>query len=53
MKKYVCALCGYIYDPSLGDPDEAIEPGTLFEELPDSWICPVCGATKENFSRKV
>lgn len=51
MSKYVCALCGYVYDPAIGD-DEGIEPGTPFEDLPDSWTCPVCGATKEDFSRK-
>ena len=52
MKKYVCALCGYIYDPAKGDPDATIVPGTPFEELPDDWTCPVCGTTKENFSIK-
>ncbi len=52
MKKYVCALCGYIYDPAKGDPDAGIVPGTPFEELPDDWTCPVCGTTKDNFSRK-
>ena len=52
MKKYVCDLCGYIYDPALGDPDAGIKPGTSFENLPDDWTCPVCGATKEDFSEK-
>ena len=52
MKKYVCALCGYIYDPAQGDPDESIVPGTPFENLPETWTCPVCGTTQENFSRK-
>jgi rubredoxin len=52
MKKYVCALCGYTYDPAKGDPDAGIAPGTPFEELPDSWTCPVCGTTKENFAKK-
>ncbi len=52
MKKYVCALCGYIYDPAKGDPDAGIAPGTPFEDLPANWTCPVCGTTKENFSRK-
>ncbi|BHH82188.1 rubredoxin [Desulforhopalus sp. 52FAK] len=50
MDKYICALCGYVYDPALGDPDEGIDPGTAFEDLPDSWTCPVCGASKEDFS---
>ena len=50
MKKYVCALCGYVYDPELGEPDDGIEPGTRFEDLPEDWCCPVCGATKGDFS---
>jgi len=49
MKKYVCPLCGYIYDPGEGDPDEGIEPGTPFAELPDAWCCPICGAAKDEF----
>ncbi len=52
MNLYVCPLCGYIYDPAEGDPDEAIPPGTPFEELPDSWQCPVCGASKDVFFKK-
>lgn len=50
--KYECTVCGYIYDPELGDPDSGIKPGTLFEELPDDWVCPVCGAAKSEFERK-
>jgi len=50
MKKYVCNVCGYVYDPALGDPDNGIKPGTAFENLPDDWVCPVCGAAKEDFS---
>jgi len=50
MKKYVCALCGYVYDPELGEPDDGIEPGISFENLPEDWCCPVCGATKSDFS---
>jgi rubredoxin len=50
MKSYVCNLCGYIYDPAIGDPDSGISPGTAFEDLPDDWTCPVCGAPKEEFS---
>lgn len=49
--KYECNICGYIYDPELGDPDGNIKPGTPFEELPDDWVCPVCGATKDDFGR--
>jgi len=50
MKKYVCGVCGYVYDPALGDPDGGIAPGTAFEDLPDDWVCPVCGAEKKEFS---
>jgi rubredoxin len=50
MQKYVCDICGYIYDPAEGDPDSGIEPGTPFEEIPDDWACPQCGATKSQFS---
>jgi rubredoxin len=48
-KKYVCTACGYIYDPEKGDPDGGIEPGTAFEDIPDDWVCPVCGVGKEDF----
>jgi flavin reductase (DIM6/NTAB) family NADH-FMN oxidoreductase RutF/rubredoxin len=50
MKKYVCSVCGYIYDPAKGDPDSGIEPGTAFEDLPDDWVCPVCGVGKDQFN---
>jgi rubredoxin len=49
MKKYVCLVCGYEYDPSLGDSAGNIPPGTAFESLPDTWVCPVCGAPKDQF----
>ena len=49
MKKYRCIICGYIYNPEEGDPDSGISPGTPFEDIPDDWVCPVCGATKDNF----
>lgn len=49
MRKYRCIVCGYIYDPQLGDPDNGINPGTAFEDLPDSWICPECGVGKDMF----
>ena len=49
--KYRCVVCGYIYDPELGDPDGGIKPGTPFEEIPDDWVCPVCGAAKSDFER--
>jgi rubredoxin len=51
MDKYECTVCGYIYDPAEGDPDNGIDPGTKFEDLPDDWVCPVCGATKDQFER--
>ena len=50
MKKYVCNVCGYIYDPEEGDPDADIPAGTAFDDLPDDWVCPVCGAPREEFS---
>jgi len=50
MKKYVCDVCGYVYDPAIGDPDNGIAPGTAFEAIPDTWVCPECGATKADFS---
>ncbi|MBD1926046.1 rubredoxin [Trichocoleus sp. FACHB-90] len=49
MKKYLCKICGYVYDPAEGDPDGGIPPGTPFENIPDDWVCPLCGATKEDF----
>ncbi len=51
MAKYVCELCDYTYEPEKGDPDNNISPGTAFEELPDSWVCPVCGAEKFEFQK--
>jgi rubredoxin len=50
MEKYVCEVCGYIYDPEVGDPESDIPPGTAFEDLPEDWVCPVCGAGKDEFS---
>jgi flavin reductase (DIM6/NTAB) family NADH-FMN oxidoreductase RutF/rubredoxin len=47
--RYVCTVCGYVYDPEKGDPDSGIAPGTQFEDIPDSWNCPVCGAEKSKF----
>ena len=51
MSKYRCSVCGYIYDPDEGDRDGEIEPGTAFEDLPEDWECPVCGAPKSDFER--
>ena len=50
MQKYVCDACGYIYDPEKGDPENGIEPGTTFEDLPSHWVCPDCGVGKDQFS---
>jgi rubredoxin len=50
MKKYVCNICGYEYDPAAGDPDNGIAPGTAFEDIPADWTCPYCGVGKEDFS---
>jgi rubredoxin len=49
MAKYTCTVCGWVYDPAVGDPDSGIKPGTPFESIPDSWTCPVCGADKSQF----
>jgi rubredoxin len=49
MKKYLCVLCGYIYDPAEGDPENGILPGTEFDDIPDDWTCPACGVGKEHF----
>ena len=52
MAKYKCTVCGYIYDPKLGDPDSGVAPGTPFEKLPADWVCPVCGASKDEFEKE-
>jgi rubredoxin len=49
MKQFTCQACSYVYDPAAGDPDAGVAPGTAFENLPDSWVCPVCGAGKDMF----
>ncbi len=51
MAKYQCDVCGYVYDPEDGDPDSGVAPGTPFDELPDDWVCPICGASKDQFSK--
>ena len=50
MKKYICDMCGYVYDPEMGDAVGDITAGTAFEDLPDDWVCPICGAAKDEFS---
>ncbi len=52
MDKYICSVCGYVYNPAEGDPDGGIPPGTPFEKLPDDWTCPVCGARKNQFVKQ-
>ena len=49
MKKYECTVCGYVYDPEKGDTDNEIDSGTLFDNLPENWTCPICGAGQEEF----
>jgi rubredoxin len=49
--KYRCIVCGYVYDPAQGDPDSGVAPGTPFEDVPDDWVCPVCGVGKDQFER--
>ncbi|MBA2124367.1 rubredoxin [bacterium Unc6] len=50
MEKYICDVCGYVYDPSIGDPENGVRPGTAFENISDDWVCPVCDASKNEFS---
>lgn len=51
MEKYVCDVCGWEYDPAVGDPDHDIAPGTAFEDLPEDFVCPLCGVSKDQFSK--
>jgi len=51
MEKWICTICGYVYDPSVGDPTSSIDPGTAFEDLPETWVCPECGAGKDMFKK--
>ncbi|MBI5214027.1 MAG: rubredoxin [Nitrospirae bacterium] len=52
MEKWKCSVCGYVYDPENGDPDSGVPAGTSFEQLPDSWVCPICGAGKDMFEKE-
>jgi rubredoxin len=52
MSKYECMVCGYVYDEEAGDPDNDIDPNTKWDELPEDWVCPVCGAKKDQFEQK-
>ncbi|MFO7928429.1 MAG: rubredoxin [Candidatus Humimicrobiaceae bacterium] len=51
MEQWECLVCGYIYEPEQGDPENGIEPGTAFEDLPGDWVCPECGAEKDQFEK--
>ncbi len=53
MKKYECIVCGYIYDEAEGDPDGGIAPGTKWEDIPEDWVCPTCGVSKDEFQEVV
>ena len=52
MEKYVCTVCGYVYDEELGDEENGIAPGTKFEDLPDDYVCPLCGVSKDQFEKE-
>lgn len=52
MDSYICDVCGYKYDPAKGAPNEGIAPGTKFEDIPDDWVCPICGVGKDQFSKE-
>ena len=51
MDKYICTVCDWVYDPEIGDPEHGIAPGTKFEDIPDDWVCPLCGVGKEVFEK--
>ncbi len=52
MKKYVCVVCGYVYDEAVGDVDNGIEPGTAWEDVPEDYLCPLCGVGKDQFEEE-
>ena len=52
MDKWVCTICGYVYDPKKGDPDNGVDPGTAWEDVPSDWMCPICGAAKSDFEKE-
>lgn len=52
MEKWVCTVCGYVYDPEAGDPDNGVPAGTAFSDVPDSWVCPLCGVGKDMFEQQ-
>ena len=52
MSKYVCVVCGYVYDPAEGDPDNGVAPGTAWADVPEEWLCPLCGVGKDQFEEE-
>ncbi len=52
MKSYVCTVCGYVYDPAVGDEENGVAPGTSFDDLPADWVCPLCGVGKDQFEEE-
>jgi rubredoxin len=52
METYVCMICGYVYDPEMGDPASGVEPGTAWDAVPGEWVCPDCGAMKDDFEQE-
>jgi rubredoxin len=52
MDKWVCVICGYVYDPAEGDPGNGVDPGTAWEDVPNDWLCPICGASKDDFEKE-
>lgn len=52
MKQYICSVCGYVYDEAAGAPDDGLAPGTLWADVPEDWVCPVCGASKAEFEEQ-
>ncbi|MFC2082044.1 rubredoxin [Candidatus Bipolaricaulota bacterium] len=52
MDKWICTVCGYVYNPADGDPNNGIAPGTAFEDLPKAWVCPMCGVGKDMFEKE-
>jgi rubredoxin len=52
MERWVCSICGYVYDPADGDPDNGVPPGTAWQDVPEEWTCPVCGAPKSSFEKE-
>ncbi|MBN1070847.1 rubredoxin [Clostridium botulinum] len=52
MEKYICTVCGYIYDEAVGDPDNGVASGTKFQDIPEDWVCPLCGVPKSDFEKE-